>query len=223
MYPGEHGIGPSCQRAPPSGSALSRYAEAVDRLEIGGHVLELVVGDITTIPADAIVNAANSSLLGGGGVDGAIHRAGGPEIMADLERRYGRERHCPTGGAVVTTAGRLQATWVIHTVGPRWRGGHNGEPQQLASAYRAALRLAAEVGAVTVTLPGISLGIYGYPVEAGAAIAVETVAALLQEETVIRRATFVVRPDTVDAFRSSLREVSHGRPLADERGRVRPA
>src|SRR5436309_9254184 len=119
----------------------------MDRIEIAGRVLELVVGDITTNPADAIVNPANSSLAGGGGVDGAIHRAGGPEIMADLERRYGKDRHCPTGGAVVTTAGRLPARCVAHAVGPRWRGGAAGEADDLASAYRTALRLAGEMGA----------------------------------------------------------------------------
>ena len=127
-----------------------------------------VVGDITTIEADAIVNAANEHLGGGGGVDGAIHAAGGPAIMADLERRYGRSRRCPTGGAVLSDAGNLPARWVVHAVGPIWRGGGAGEPALLASAYRSALRVADEAGARTVGLPAISAGIYGYPLDRAA-------------------------------------------------------
>src|SRR2546422_4444831 len=118
------------------------YAGSMDRLEIAGRTLELTLGDITAIQADAIVNAANNALAGGGGVDGAIHRAGGPEVMADLDERYGRDRHCPTGSAVVSAAGRLPARWVIHAVGPVWRGGQAGEPELLASAYQSSLRFA---------------------------------------------------------------------------------
>ena len=143
--------------------------------------IELRVGDITTVPADAIVNAANSSLAGGGGVDGAIHRAGGPAVMADLERRYGRGRHCPTGSAVISDAGKLPATWVIHAVGPIWRGGAAGEPDLLASAYRTSLHLAAELGARTVSFPAISCGIYGYPVDLAAPLAIATVRDVLAE------------------------------------------
>jgi O-acetyl-ADP-ribose deacetylase len=137
--------------------------------------IRLLQGDITTVDACAIVNAANSALVGGGGVDGAIHRAGGPAIMADLEHRYGTNRYCPTGSAVVSTAGALPATIVIHAVGPVWRGGSAGEPQRLASAYRTALDLAAREGCRSIALPSISTGIYAYPVDAAAAIALATV------------------------------------------------
>lgn len=155
--------------------------------------IELVQGDITRVPADAIVNAANSSLAGGGGVDGAIHRAGGPAIMADLERRYGRGRFCPTGSAVVSDAGDLPATWVIHAVGPIWHGGSAGEPDLLASAYRTSLRLAAELGATSVAFPSISTGVYGYPVDLAAQIAIDTVSDVLaMEPGSVERVTFVL-------------------------------
>lgn len=168
--------------------------------------IELLIGDITTIPADAIVNAANSSLAGGGGVDGAIHRAGGPAIMADLERRYGRGRHCPTGSAVVSDAGKLPATWVIHAVGPIWRGGSAGEAELLSSAYRTSLRLAAEHGARTVSFPAISCGVYGYPVDQAARIAIDTVRDVLATEPgSIERVTFVLFSQaTYDVFDSCL-------------------
>ncbi len=167
--------------------------------------IELTLGDITTIPAHAIVNAANSTLAGGGGVDGAIHRAGGPAIMADLERRYGRTRHCPTGSAVVSDAGNLPARWVIHAVGPVWRGGASGEPELLASAYRASLRLAGELGARTVTFPAISCGIYGYPVPLAARVAIDAVTEGLAEAPSVETATFVLfSRDTYDAFAAAL-------------------
>lgn len=150
-----------------------------ERIELDGRVIEVVVADITTLPVDAIVNAANSQLVGGGGVDGAIHRAGGPGIMRELVERYGPGRFCPPGSAVVTGAGRLPARWVIHAVGPIWRGGHAGEEETLASAYRESLRLAAELGAASVSFPAISTGIYGYPSELAADVAVTTLAAEL--------------------------------------------
>ena len=168
--------------------------------------IQLVLGDITRIPADAIVNAANSALAGGGGVDGAIHRAGGRAIMADLERRYGADRHCPTGSAVVSDAGDLPASWVIHAVGPIWRGGAAGEPEFLASAYRTSLRVAAEQGARTVTLPAISCGIYGYPLDQAARIAIDTVRDVLATEPgPIEGVTFVLfSQDTYDVFEEAL-------------------
>jgi O-acetyl-ADP-ribose deacetylase len=168
--------------------------------------VQLVLGDITRIPADAIVNAANSALAGGGGVDGAIHRAGGRAIMADLVRRYGADRYCPTGSAVVTDAGDLPARWVIHAVGPIWRGGGAGEPELLASAYRTSLRLAAEEGARTVTLPAISCGIYGYPLDQAARIAIGTVRDVLATEPEpIERVSFVLfSQDTYDVFEAAL-------------------
>ena len=137
--------------------------------------IRLVQGDITTFEVDAIVNAANRALAGGSGVDGAIHRAGGPGVMADLAKMYGRSRHCPTGSAVVSDAGDLPARVVIHAVGPVWRGGSAGEPDLLASAYRTSLDLAADEGCRSVAFPSLSTGAYGYPVEEAAGIAIRTV------------------------------------------------
>jgi O-acetyl-ADP-ribose deacetylase (regulator of RNase III) len=171
---------------------------------IGERVLALRLGDITTIPADAIVNAANERLVGGGGVDGAIHRAGGPEIMADLVARYGRMRRCPTGSAVVSTAGRLPARWIIHAVGPIWLGGGHGEADQLASAFRIALRLASELGVRTVLAPAISTGVYGYPWDAAARISLAAVAEHLSGDTTVERVTFVLRPGPYEAFVEAL-------------------
>lgn len=141
------------------------------------HRLDVLQGDITKQPVDAIVNAANTSLLGGGGVDGAIHRAGGQAILEECRRIGG----CPTGEAVVTTAGRLPAKKVIHTVGPVWHGGSHGEPELLAACYRNSLKGAVENGLRTVAFPNISTGVYGYPKHLAAPVAVETVRAFLAE------------------------------------------
>jgi O-acetyl-ADP-ribose deacetylase (regulator of RNase III) len=147
------------------------------------RLLKLVVGDITRVTADAIVNAANSALAGGGGVDGAIHRAGGPSIMQDLDRIRSTRGGCATGSAVVTGAGRLSARFVFHTVGPVYRGGNHGEAELLASCYRTCLTLA-EVHAVpTIAFPSISTGVYGYPVGEAARIALREVTEHLQQET----------------------------------------
>ena len=137
--------------------------------------IQLVQGDITRQPVAAIVNAANSSLLGGGGVDGAIHRAGGPAILEACRAIRARQGGCKTGEAVITPAGRLPAGHVIHTVGPVWNGGHKGEPALLASCYRNSLRLADENQLASVAFPSISTGIYGYPKPEAAAVAVREV------------------------------------------------
>lgn len=133
-----------------------------------GERIRVWQGDITTLAVDVIVNAANSSLLGGGGVDGAIHRAAGPELTAHCATLGG----CPTGEARITPAFRLPARHVVHTVGPVWRGGRHGEAQALAACYRNSLRLAADHGARTIAFPSISCGVYGYPLAEAAAIAV---------------------------------------------------
>jgi O-acetyl-ADP-ribose deacetylase (regulator of RNase III) len=151
---------------------------------IGTTVLRVVRGDITEQSVDAIVNAANSSLLGGGGVDGAIHRRGGPEILAECralrETRY--PDGLPTGEAVATTAGRLPARRVIHTVGPVWHGGAGGESELLASAYRSSLAIAQDEGLRTVAFPAISTGVFGYPLEPAARLAIGTVREVVERE-----------------------------------------
>ena len=158
-----------------------------------GRKLKLVTGDITRVPVDAIVNAANSALAGGGGVDGAIHRAGGPAIMAELDAIRPRIGRCPTGSAVATTAGALPARHVFHAVGPVYRDGRQGEPKLLASCYRKCFELAAEHGAQTISFPAISTGIYGYPLRNAAEIAVrEAIGELQRAECAIDEVIFVL-------------------------------
>jgi len=154
--------------------------------------LALVQGDITRQTTDAIVNAANSGLMGGGGVDGAIHRAGGPAILEECKQIVARQGRLPTGKAVITTGGNLKAKYVIHTVGPVWRGGASGEPGLLASAYSESLKLAAENGLSTVSFPSISTGVYGYPVDEAAEVALAAVIAFLQGATSIKEVYFVL-------------------------------
>lgn len=153
-------------------------------IQLGPSQVQLLKGDITKIAVDAIVNAANSSLAGGGGVDGAIHRAGGPEIMRELnevaDRIGGR---CETGQAVVTGAGQLPAKYVFHAVGPRYRDGNHGEPELLKSCYETCLQLAAEHDVKTISFPSISTGIYGYPIEDAATIALTTIIDWLRQHT----------------------------------------
>ncbi len=158
------------------------------RVKIGASVLELVEGDITTQDTEAVVNAANPSLLGGGGVDGAIHRAGGPQILEECRRIGG----CATGEARITTAGRLAARWVIHTVGPVYRDGRHGEADLLAGAYRNCLRLASERAITTVAFPSISTGAYGYPIAEAARTALTTVRDYLKAHPEIALVRFVL-------------------------------
>jgi O-acetyl-ADP-ribose deacetylase len=158
-----------------------------------GRKLTLLEGDITGVAADAIVNAANSALAGGGGVDGAIHRAGGPAIMRELDEIRARTGGCPTGSAVATGAGKLPAKYVFHAVGPVYRDGRHGEPELLASCYRRCLELAEERAAATVSFPAISTGVYGYPLEEAATIALcEVTAHLDRPDAHVRHAIFVL-------------------------------
>jgi O-acetyl-ADP-ribose deacetylase (regulator of RNase III) len=157
-------------------------------IKVGQAVLQIVEGDITQQDTEAIVNAANTSLLGGGGVDGAIHRAGGPKILEECRQIGG----CPTGEARVTNGGNLKARYVIHTVGPVYRDGLHREPDLLASCYRESLKLASAKGIKTVAFPSISTGAYGYPVEAAAKIALKTVKNYLKEHPEIQQVRFVL-------------------------------
>lgn len=171
------------------------------QLKIADKTLELKQGDITLEEVDAIANAANSRLAGGGGVDGAIHRRGGPRIMEECRRIGG----CPTGGTVMTTAGDLRAKKVLHTVGPVWSGGDRGEAELLASCYRTALELARDEGLDSVAFPSISTGVYGYPVRPAAGIALATIAAFLKENdhpALVRMVLF--DSDTYAAYAAAL-------------------
>ena len=154
-------------------------------------MIKLQLGDITKIGVDAIVNAANSSLLGGGGVDGAIHRAGGRAILDECRKIVERQGGCPTGEAVITTAGNMPARYVIHTVGPVWHGGMNNEDQLLANAYSNSLRLAVDNGVKTIAFPNISTGVYGFPKERAANIAIEAVRKFLKNDKSLHEVVFV--------------------------------
>jgi O-acetyl-ADP-ribose deacetylase len=156
--------------------------------------LILVRGDITKLAVDAIVNAANTTLLGGGGVDGAIHRAAGPELLAECKTLGG----CRPGEAKITRGYSLPARFVIHTVGPVWSGGHHGESETLANCYRNSLRLASENGVRTIAFPAISCGVYRYPIPDAAQIAVETTSEFLRENASITEVTFVVSSDEIE-------------------------
>ena len=158
------------------------------RVTVGKSTLELVEGDITQQDTEAIVNAANPSLLGGGGVDGAIHRAGGPQILEECRKIGG----CPPGEARITTGGRLKARYVIHTVGPIYHGGQRGEAETLANAYRNSLILASQRGIQSVSFPSLSTGAYGYPIEMAAPIALRTVMDYLQDHPEIALVRFVL-------------------------------
>jgi O-acetyl-ADP-ribose deacetylase len=174
-------------------------------VSIGSSTLELVEGDITTQEVDAIVNAANAQLAGGGGVDGAIHRAGGPSIMTECRRLGG----CPTGQAVATGAGRLEAKNVLHAVGPIYRDGKQGEPELLASAYRESFTLASELGLKTLAVPSLSTGVYGYPIDDAARIALGTAIDYLAAHPEVALIRFVLRGgEAYHAYRRALEEMA---------------
>lgn len=175
-------------------------------IRVGEAVIRLKQGDITKEEVDAIVNAANSGLLGGGGVDGAIHRAGGPEIMEECRQIRARQGGCPTGKAVVTGAGKLKARYVIHAVGPVWRGGDGGEEELLRSAYRESLQRAAERQLQRIAFPSLSTGAYGYPVDKAAPVALSEVIRFLKEENhSLREVRFVLfNEETYQAYETAL-------------------
>ncbi|MFC2013017.1 O-acetyl-ADP-ribose deacetylase [Chloroflexota bacterium] len=185
---------------------------AITEVTVGPAVLSIIKGDITRQGTDAIVNAANSGLLGGGGVDGAIHHAGGPAILDECRRIVARQGRLPAGKAVITTGGNLKARYVIHTVGPVWWGGGSGEAELLAGAYRESLELAAKRKLSSISFPAISTGVYGYPVDKTAGTALETVIAFLRQgSSSIRRVVLVLFDDvSLEAYSSALGELIAG-------------
>jgi len=172
--------------------------------------LSIIKGDITQQATDAIVNAANSSLMGGGGVDGAIHRAGGPAILEECQQIVAKQGRLPAGKAVITTGGNLEARHVIHTVGPIWHGGSKGEAELLESAYQESLKLATENHLASISFPSISTGAYGYPVEKAAEVALGAVISFLRQRvTSIREVVFVLFDSrTFETYSSALREMA---------------
>jgi O-acetyl-ADP-ribose deacetylase (regulator of RNase III) len=173
-----------------------------------GKSLRLQIGDITKVPADAIVNAANSALAGGGGVDGAIHRAGGPSIMRELDVIRARTGGCPTGSAVVTGAGSLPAKYVFHAVGPVYRGGGKNEAELLASCYSTSIDLAEQHELHTISFPAISTGIYGYPIPEAAAIAIREISSGLERSSHLREAIVVLFDrNSYEAFAAELKKL----------------
>ena len=176
--------------------------------KINQTTLALVRGDITRERVDAIANAANEGLMGGGGVDGAIHRAGGPSIAAECSAIRAKQGGCPTGQAVITTGGNLPAKYIIHTVGPIWRGGTAGEAELLASCYRESLRLAVEHSIKTIAFPSISTGVYGYPVAQATPIALNAVKQFLEAYDGLDEVRFVLFDDvTYGTYKNVLLDV----------------
>ena len=192
-------------KAKRSNAAIKKEGCAVET-RIGNTRLVLVQGDITRQETDAVVNSANSSLLGGGGVDGAIHRAGGPGILEECKAIRARQGGCPTGEAVITTGGNMKARHVIHTVGPVWRGGGAGEEALLQSAYRNSLRLAVENGIASVAFPSISTGAYGYPIAGAARAALEAVCGFLGEHELEEVRFVLFSPADLAAYERALGE-----------------
>jgi len=181
----------------------------------------IIQGDITSQATDAIVNAANPSLMGGGGVDGAIHRAGGLAILEECKQIVAKQGRLPTGKAVITTGGNLKAKWVIHTVGPIWHGGGKSEAELLANAYRESLKVATENKLASISFPSISTGAYGYPVAEAARIAVSTTVSFLEEQaTSIKEIVFVLFDSrTYETYLLALEEVAGN--LRPENGRAK--
>jgi len=178
-------------------------------VQINGQTIELHQGDITLQEVDAIVNAANSRLAGGGGVAGAIHRRGGPEIMAETRRRF--PNGCPTGSAVLTGGGQLPARFVIHAVGPVWSGGARGEAELLAGAYRRSLELAVEQGCRSIAFPALSAGAYRYPMDQAARVGLSTAIAWLEAHARPELVRFVLfDPGAYGAFAAALEELTAG-------------
>jgi len=172
------------------------YLTIMKEITVGTKKIVFLQGDITQENTDAIVNAANSSLMGGGGVDGAIHRAGGPSIVDECEAIVARQGRLPAGEAVMTTGGKLPARHVIHTVGPIWRGGARDEPETLKNCYINSMKLADEHNLRSVSFPSISTGAYGYPVDAAASVAVEAVKESLSQSTQVEEVHFVLFDET---------------------------
>jgi O-acetyl-ADP-ribose deacetylase (regulator of RNase III) len=179
---------------------------------INDATISIIQGDITRQATDAIVNAANSSLMGGGGVDGAIHRAGGPSILEECIKIVDRQGRLPAGQAVMTTAGNMKAGYVIHTVGPIWQGGRQGEAEILASAYRESLKAASDGNLSSVSFPSVSTGAYGYPVEPAARIALNAVKDFLSKVSPIKEVVFVLYDSrTFDAYALALQDIIEGK------------
>ena len=179
-------------------------------ISIGRSKIKLVQGDITDQETEAIVNAANPSLMGGGGVDGAIHRKGGPKILEECKKIRSTEwpEGLPTGKAVITSGGKLKAQYVIHTVGPIWRGGNRDEPRLLSDAYWNSLELAVSKGLKTVAFPSISTGAYGYPVEKASRIALKTVKSFLEERDSLEEVRFVLFSNSdFKTYRDAIKEI----------------
>jgi len=184
--------------------------DRLTEISVNQAKLSIIRGDITQQTTDAIVNAANSSLMGGGGVDGAIHRAGGPAILEECKQIVSRQGRLPAGQAVITTGGNLRAKYVIHTVGPVWYGSGKGEAKLLESAYRESLKLAAENCLTSVSFPSISTGAYGYPVGEAAKIALKTAISFLHEKSnSLKEVVFVLFDErTFDAYSDTLQEIA---------------
>jgi O-acetyl-ADP-ribose deacetylase (regulator of RNase III) len=190
---------------------LGKVKKEMQEFKVGKATVRLVRGDITEMETDAIVNAANSSLMGGGGVDGAIHRRGGPKILEECKKIRATEwpQGLPTGKAVITSGGNLKAKHVIHTVGPVWRGGNRGEPGLLAQAYQNSLRLAVAKGLKTVAFPSISTGAYGYPLEEASRVALEAVKEFLEKEDALNEVVFVLFSESaLEVYSAEAEEVA---------------